>query len=92
MEIEHFKNSMEEPNYSSLDEIFDKANLNGTEKEVFLRHKKYCEYWLLRSKGLDHKSFNSGVPNFIQQLARVIRDLESGSVEGAKIQKIKDKR
>jgi len=58
--------------------------------DVFLRHKKYCEYWLLRSKTVYHQSFNTEIPNFIKCLAAVIFYLESDSVTGKKNQKIKE--
>lgn len=82
---------MEKPIYSSLYELFDKAELSEIEKQAFLRNKKYCEYWLLRSKRGYHQSNDSKKPNFIKKLARVINHLESDSVkEGAKTQKIKE--
>ncbi len=79
---------MEEPIYSSLDEVFEKADLTKVEREAFIRNKSYCEYWLLRSKRGYHLSFNSEEANFIKQLARVINCLESDLVLGDKKQKI----
>lgn len=81
---------MESPIYSSLNELFDMANLTEVEKEAFLRNKKYCEYWLLRSKRGYHQSFTPSLPNFIKRIARVINHLESDSVSGDKKQKIKE--
>lgn len=66
------------------------ADLTEVEREAFLRNKKYCEYWLLRSKRGYHQSFNPALPNFIKRLARVINHLESDSVTGDKKQKIKE--
>lgn len=90
MDAENFQTMMEEPIYSSLVELFDKAELSEREKQAFLRNKKYCEYWLLRSKRGYHQSLNPEKPNFIKKLARVINHLESDLVTGAKKQKIKE--
>lgn len=90
MDINSLKILMEKPTYSSLSELFDMAELTEVEKEAFIRNKKYCEYWLLRSKRGCHQSFNSDFPNFIKRLARVINHLESDSVTGDKKQKIKE--
>lgn len=81
---------MESPNYSSIDELFDKAELNDVERDAFVRNRKYCEYWLLRSKRMCHQSFNPDLPNFIKRLARVLNYLESNAVRGEKKQKIKE--
>lgn len=90
MNSENFQTMMEEPIYTSLSELFEKAELSEIEKEAFLRNKKYCEYWLLRSKRGYHKNINPEKPNFIKKLARVINYLESDLVKGAKKQKIKE--
>lgn len=81
---------MEKPIYLSLSELFDMADLTEVERDAFLRNKKHCEYWLLRSKRGYHQSFNPALPNFIKRLARVINHLESDSVTGDKKQKIKE--
>ena len=90
MELKTLKSMMEEPIYSSLDEVFDKADLTEVEREAFVRNKSYCEYWLLRSKRGYHRSFDSEETNFIKRLARVINCLESDLVSGDKKQKIKE--
>jgi len=89
MDIKSLEISMEQPIYSSLGEIFEKAGLTEDEKGAYLRNKQYCEYWLLRSKRGYHQSFDDS-PNFIQRLARVIICLESDLVEGNKKQKLKE--
>ncbi|MFT5719990.1 MAG: hypothetical protein ACI9W6_000279 [Motiliproteus sp.] len=90
MDLVSLKIDLEKPLYSSLEEIFEKANLNEAEKGVFLRNIKYCEYWLLRSKAGCHQSFSEDTPNFIKRLAAVIYHLESDLVKGEKKKKIKD--
>ena len=90
MDLESLKENSERKLYSSLDEIFQKADLTQAEKDVFLRNQKYCEYWLLRSKSGHHQCFVPGRTNFIKRLAAVIRHLESDSVKGDKKQKIKE--
>lgn len=90
MDLESLKLDMEKPIYSSLDEVYKKAELNDSEIEVFNRNRKYCEYWLLRSKNQYHQSFNNDTPNFIKRLAAVINHLESPLVSGQKYKKLKE--
>lgn len=90
MDADTFQIMIEEPIYTSLVELFAKAELSEIERQAFLRNKKYCEYWLLRSKRGYHQSFNPEKPNFIKKLARVINHLKSDLVKGAKKQKIKE--
>ena len=90
MDLESLKENSELELYSSLDEIFQKADLTQLERDAFTRNQKYCEYWLLRSKAGYHQSFEPGHTNFIKRLAAVITHLESDSVKGNKKQKIKE--
>lgn len=90
MDIESLKESSERKLYSSLDEVFQKADLTLPERDAFIRNQKYCEYWLLRSKAGYHQSFAPSHTNFIKRLAAVITHLESSSVKGNKKQKIKE--
>ena len=90
MDLASLKENLERKLYSSLDDIFDKADLTPSERNVFLRNQKYCEHWLLRSKAGYHQSFAPDHTNFIKRLAAVITCLESESVKGDKKQKIRE--
>ena len=84
MDLEEFKTDMEKPIHPTLESLFERAQLSLEEQAVYLRHKKYCEYWLLRSK-LDYSQRPfSKIPNFIKLLARTLINLESDMVTGKK--------
>lgn len=88
MDINEFARDIEKPIFSSLEELFDIAKLSPEEREIFLKHKKYCEFWLLRSK--NHSASWEGRPNFIQNLARVLINLQLSRVTGPKDHYVKE--
>ena len=90
MDKDTWLTALEKPIYSSLEEIFTKANLTGLEKKVYLDYMGICEYWLLRSKSMYHRSFDQNTPNFIKQLARVVYFLMSDQVTGKKKRKLQE--
>jgi len=90
MNIDNIKKTIEKPIYSSLEELFTEAKLERKEMDIFLKYKKYCAYWLLRSKHSYSKSFDNHIPNFIQLLARGLINLDSDNVTGAKDKFLKE--
>ncbi|MDF1547397.1 MAG: hypothetical protein P1P88_06230, partial [Bacteroidales bacterium] len=84
MDKNEFKKSLERQIHKSLFVLFEKANLTKKEQEIFLKYKKDCEYWLLRSKVQYSQPFLASDTNFIKQIAIVLINLQSDRVFGAK--------
>ena len=81
--------NLERPIYADLDEVFSRAGLSPPERDIFLRYRQDCEYWLLRAKTPYVEPTFAG-PVFIQQLARMLMVLGSDKVSGARRSFIKE--
>ncbi|MET0109836.1 MAG: hypothetical protein ABW084_13120 [Candidatus Thiodiazotropha sp.] len=84
-----FFNHWEKQIFGSLEELYEASNLENTEIDIFNTYKHLCEYWLLRAKIQFTQSFNDK-PNFIQNLARVLINLQSKRVTGPKDHLVKE--
>ncbi|MBI9046987.1 MAG: hypothetical protein JEZ06_21045 [Anaerolineaceae bacterium] len=89
MDLNSFSSGIEKPIYDNIEELFDAAQLNSSERAIFSKFKAYCEYWLLRSKKPYSRSYDNK-PNFIQDLARVLINLQSQRVIGPKDHYVKE--
>lgn len=89
MDLNTFSEDWEEPIHQSLEEVFDHAELNHPERNIFYKYRSDCEYWLLRSKLFYSKSLDDK-PNFIQNLARVLINLQLQKVTGTKDHLVKE--
>lgn len=89
MNLKEFTKNIEKPIYKNLEELYDIAELNFIEREIFNKYKKECEYWLLRSKKQFSENINDST-NFIKNLAQVLINLQSPKVTGQKNNLIKE--
>lgn len=80
---------VEKPRFSSLSELFDRTNLNEDEKDIFQKHKKDCEYFLLRARE-DFIESHGDNPSYLQGLAKRLILLDSDKVTGPKKAFIKE--